>query len=142
MRLFACCCVCIRRQTDRPTDKSAGMTIGLLVAFYSLSFLLLPLPESMDIASSPLGSLKVRRTADYYGLAGDCGAGVARPVAIVFALRSEKETVESLVLPDGMNLAGAAYSNREQRVNFINRAVEEMELPGSRQCAPLDPGSS
>ena len=35
-----------------------------------------------------------------------------------------------------MNLAGAAYPNREQRVNFINRAVEEMAAtPGVDACA-------
>ena len=35
-----------------------------------------------------------------------------------------------------MNLAGAAYPNREQRVNFINRAVEEMRAtPGVDACA-------
>ncbi len=35
-----------------------------------------------------------------------------------------------------MNLAGAAYPNREQRVNFINRAVEEMvATPGVDACA-------
>jgi predicted permease len=35
-----------------------------------------------------------------------------------------------------MNLTGAAYPNREQRVNFINRAVEEMAAtPGVGACA-------
>ena len=35
-----------------------------------------------------------------------------------------------------MNLAGAAYPNRKQRVNFINRAVDEMTFtPGVDACA-------